>query len=197
MQPRRILWELAHAIPDDAAVVTDIGNVAGTANAYFQFETQRRWFAPGSLGGIGVSYPTALGVKLGLPDQPVVALVGDGAWGMTMQEVMTAVTEKIPVVAVLLNNAQYGAEKRNQYDFFDQRFFWTDLENPDFAAIARDMGAYADTIREPDALKPALKAAFEADKPAVLDVKIDSQVLTEPYRRDALQDPVRMMPRYR
>jgi len=196
MHARRALWEIAQALPKEAAVVTDIGNISGTANGYFGFDTPKRWFAPGSLGGIGVSYPTALGVKLALPDLPVVALVGDGAWGMTMQEVMTAVTEKINVVAILLNNSQYGAEKRNQYDFFNERFFWTDLDNPDFASIARTMGAVALRVETPEQIGPALTEALQAGRPAVIDVLIDPKVLTEPYRRDALRPPVRVMDRY-
>lgn len=197
MHARRALWEIAGALPKETAVVTDIGNIAGTANGYFGFDKPRRWFAPGSLGGIGVSYPTALGVKLAYPDLPVVALVGDGAWGMTMQEVMTAVTEKINVVAVLLNNSQYGAEKRNQYDFFGKRFFWTDLDNPDFAAIARTMGALAMRAESPDQIGPAIREALQANRPAVIDVLIDPKVLTEPYRRDALRMPNRVMKKYK
>lgn len=196
MHARRALWEIQRSLPKEAAVVTDIGNVAGTANGYFEFNAPRRWFAPGSLGGIGVSYPTALGVKLALPELHVVALVGDGAWGMTMQEVMTAVTEKINVVAVLLNNSQYGAEKRNQYDFFEQRFFWTDLDNPDFAAIAQKMGATAIRVTSPEQIGPALQEALQATGPVVIDLLIDPQVLTEPYRRDALHPPQRVMEKY-
>lgn len=196
MYARRALWEIAHALPKDAVVVSDIGNIAGTANSYFGFDAPKRWFAPGSLGGIGVSYPTALGVKLAYPDLPVVTLVGDGAWGMTMQEVMTAVTEKINVVALLLNNSQYGAEKRNQYDFFNERFFWTDLDNPDFAAIARTMGAVAMRVEKPEQIGPAVQEALQAKRPVVVDVLIDPKVLTEPYRRDALRMPNRVMQKY-
>lgn len=197
MRARRVLWEITQALPKEAAVVTDIGNIAGTANGYFEFDTPRRWFAPGSLGGIGVSYPTALGVKLAFPDIPVVTLVGDGAWGMTLQEVMTAVTEKINVIAVLLNNSQYGAEKRNQYDFFNKRFFWTDLDNPDFAAIAQTMGAMTMRVDSPEQIGPALKEALQAKRPVVIDVQIDPKILTEPYRRDALRLPKREMKKYR
>lgn len=196
MHARRALWEIAHAVPHESVIVTDIGNIAGTANGYFGFDKPRRWFAPGSLGGIGVSYPTALGVKLANPDLPVFTLVGDGAWGMTMQEVMTAVTEKINVIAILLNNSQYGAEKRNQYDFFNERFFWTDLDNPDFAAIAQIMGATTARVTSPEEIGPSIRKALEAKGPVVIDVLIDPKVLTEPYRRDALREPTRIMEKY-
>lgn len=193
--PRRALWEVAQAIPDNAIVVADVGNISGSASAYFSFKEHRQWIAAGSLGGIGVAYPTSLGVKLARPDRPVFAFMGDGAWGMTMQEVMTAVTEKINVIAILFDNQQYGAEKRNQYDFFNERYFWTDLENPDFAQIAQDMGALAIRVETPEAIGPAIQKAMDKNCPAVIHI-ITTKDLSEPYRRDALLKPKRRLPLY-
>ena len=130
------------------------------------------------------------------PDSPVVCVIGDGSWSMTMQEVMTAVSEKVPFVAVLMNNEVYGAERRNQYDFFDERYFWTALENPDFSKIAGEMGAHARRITKPEEIAPALAEALASGHPAVLEVMIDGKVLSEPYRRDALKPPVRHLPLY-
>ena len=121
--------------------------------------------------------------------------MGDGAWGMTMQEVMTAVTEKINVIAILFDNSQYGAEKRNQYDFFDERYFWTDLENPDFAQIARDMGAHAVRVETPEEIGPAIAEAMTIDGPSVINI-VTTRDLSEPYRRDALLKPKRLLPLY-
>ncbi len=196
MHPRRALWELAQAMPAEAIVVLDIGNVSGTAGAYLNPERAGHYVAPGSLGGIGVSYPTAMGAKMARPDARVVCIIGDGSWSMTMQEVMTAVSEKVPFVAVLMNNQVYGAERRNQYDFFDERYFWTALENPDFARIASEMGAHARRITKPEEIAPALAEALASDRPSVLEVMIDGKVLSEPYRRDALKPPVRHLPLY-
>lgn len=194
--PRRALWEVSHAIPKNASVVADVGNISGSANAYFTFDSHKQWFAAGSLGGIGVAYPTALGVKLAQPDRPVFAFLGDGAWGMTLQEVMTAVTEKINVIAIIFDNSQYGAEKRNQYDFFNERYFWTDLENPDFAQIASDMGAVGMRVEKAEDIKPAIEKALTLDKPVVIDI-VTSKYLSEPYRRDALLKPKRLLNRYK
>jgi sulfoacetaldehyde acetyltransferase len=196
IHPRRALLEIAHAVPKDVCVVCDVGNVSGTANAYFSFDKARRWFGHGSLGGIGVGFSTALGVKVARPNDPVLALVGDGAWSMSIQEVMTAVTEKINLVTVIFNNSQYGAEKRNQFDYFDKRFFWTDLQNPNFAVVASDMGAEGIRIERPEDIAPSLREAFAADRPVVIDMVID-KVLAEPYRRDAMRIPERILPRYR
>jgi sulfoacetaldehyde acetyltransferase len=194
--PRRALWEVSRAIPDSATVVADVGNISGSANAYFSFDSHRQWIAAGSLGGIGVAYPTALGVKLAQPDRPVFAFMGDGAWGMTLQEVMTAVTEKINVIAILFDNGQYGAEKRNQYDFFGQRYFWTELDNPDFAQIARDMGAHAVRVEKAEQIGPAIQEALDKNVPSVINI-VTSRDLSEPYRRDALLEPQRLLERYK
>lgn len=197
IHPRRAMWEVSQAIKGDVAIVADVGNISGSATAYFnQFDHARRWFGGGSLGGIGVGYPTALGVKLGRPDLPVVALIGDGAWSMSLQEVMTAVREKLNVCAVIFNNSVYGAERRNQYDFFGKRYFFTDLENPSFAQIAQDMGAYAVSVDRVEDIASAIQKAMQVDRPSVVEIHVDSGVLNEPYRRDALKHPVRVTEKY-
>ncbi len=110
---------------------------------------------------------------------------------------MTAVREKLGVVALVMDNGVWGAERRNQYDFFGERYFFTDLENPDFAEVARAMGAHAVSIRDPKQIGPAIKEAFAKGGPAVLDIHVDPKILCEPYRRDALLTPTRLMERYR
>lgn len=198
IHPRRALWEVSRATPSNAVVVADVGNVSGAANSYFQsFERPRSFFGAGSLGGIGVALPTALGVSLARPDQPVLALIGDGAWSMCLQEVMTAVTEKLNFVSVIFNNSQYGAEKRNQFDFFNERYYFTNLDNPDFAQIAKDMGAWAVRVTRAEDIAPALKEAFSLGRPAVVEIVVDPKVLSEPYRRDALRMPQRTLEKYK
>lgn len=196
MHPRRALLELSKAMPDDVTIVTDIGNVCGTASAYFHPDEPGRFLGAGSLGGIGVSYPTAIGAKVARPDEPVCVILGDGAWSMTLQEVMTAVTEKVNFVAILMNNGVYGAERRNQYDFFNERYFWTELENPDFSRIASEMGAIAKRIEDPQDIAQSVIDAFKVKRPVVLELIVDGKALSEPYRRDAMQIPTRHLPHY-
>ena len=199
MHPRRALWEVSRAVKDmDLAVVADVGNISGAANAYFSdFRSPRRWFGAGSLGGIGVGFPTALGVKLARPELPVLSLQGDGAWSMALQEVMTAVREKLNVVTVIFNNQVYGAERRNQFDFFGERYFFTDLQNPSFADVAQSMGALGIAVQRHDEIGDAVRRAFAADRPVVVEIMTDPSILNEPYRRDALQMPQRSLARYR
>ena len=195
--PRRALWEVSRAVPKGTSVVSAVGNTSGAAGAYCaEFDGARRFFGAGSLGGIGVGFPTALGVKLARPDAPVLALMGDGAWSMTLQEVMTAVREKLPLVTVIFDNGVYGAERRNQYDFFGERYFYTDLQNPSFAAVAQQMGATGVRITRAGDIAGAVRAAFETDGPVVLEIVVDGKALNEPYRRDALKLPERVLPRY-
>lgn len=197
IHPRRALWEVAQATPTGAAIVADVGNISGSANSYFtRFQHARRFFGAGSLGGIGVGFPTALGVSLGKPDLPVIALVGDGAWSMCLQEVMTAVKEKLNFTTVIFNNSQYGAEKRNQFDFFKERYFYTLLENPSFAAIANEMEALGIRVTEAKEIGAAMLQAVGAGRPAVVEIMVDSKVLSEPYRRDALKMPHRVLKQY-
>jgi len=109
---------------------------------------------------------------------------------------MTCVRERIPATAVVFHNGQWGAEKKNQIDYYGNRFVGTNLENPSFAAIARAMGAEAITVDQPDQVGDALRTATASDRCTVLEV-IVNQELAEPFRRDALRKPVRLLPKYR
>ena len=196
MAPRRALRELARALPGDAVVATDIGNVCSVANAYLRFERPRSFLAAMSFGNCGYAFPTAIGAKVAMPERAAVACVGDGAWGMSLAEVMTCVRERIPVTAVVLNNGQWGAEKRNQIDFYDSRFVASDLSNPSFAAVARAMGADGHRLEHPDQIGDALREAAAGDRPTVLELMLSGE-LAEPFRRDALRRPVRLLAKYR
>jgi sulfoacetaldehyde acetyltransferase len=195
MAPRRALAELQKAMPEDAMVTTDIGNICSVANSYLSFDKPRSLFAPMMWGNCGYAFPTAMGCKVAAPDRPAIAYVGDGAWGMSIAETMTCVREGIPVVAVVFNNGQWGAEKKNQIDFYGDRFVGTNLDNPSFAAIGQAMGARGVTISDPTELGDALREAAAADTATVLEV-IVNQELGDPFRRDALKKPVRLLEKY-
>lgn len=200
MHPRRFLKELAAAIPPGSIVTNDVGNTCSMCNAYFGSTGPRQYLAALSWGNCGIAYGLALGAKMGRPDTPVFAFQGDGAWGISgLSEVMTAVREEIPVIAVVFDNNEWGAEKKNQIDYYDSRFVGTNLQNPDFARIARDMGAEGYRVEKPEDVRDVVEAALKSGKPAVIDAILDgsAEVLAEPFRRDALRKPVRYLPRYR
>ena len=196
IDPRTALTELAKAMPARAMVSTDIGNVCSVSNSYLGFEEPKSFLAAMSWGNCGYAMPAAMGAKVGQPDRPAIAYVGDGAWGMSLTEVMTCVREQIPVVAVVFENQQWGAEQRNQLDFFDGRCVATDLDNPSFAEIARAMGASGISVGHADQVGDALQAAVASNIPTVLELHL-TRDLSEPFRRDAFRpQPLRLLEKY-
>ena len=195
MHPRQMLRELERAMPKDAMVSTDIGNICSVSNSYLRFERPRSMFAAMSFGNCGYAFPCIIGAKLAAPGRPGIAYVGEGAWGMSFNEILTCVREKIPVTAVVFNNRQWGAEKKNQVDFYSERFLGTNLENPSFAAIAKTMGAEGHVVEQLSDVGPALRAACQAQsegKTTVLEMMVTRE-LGDPFRRDALSKPVRLL----
>ncbi len=194
--PRQALTALARAMPKNAMVSTDIGNVCSVANSYLPFENAPSFLAAMSWGNCGYAYPAAIGAKVGRPDRPAIAYVGDGAWGMSLAEVITCVRENIPAIAVVFNNGQWGAEKKNQVDYFDKRFLGTNLKNPNFAEVAEAMGANGITVDHVDEVGDALRCAVKSNKPTVINLML-TQELGDPFRRDAFRPPRRLLAKYR
>lgn len=200
MHPRQMLRELERAMPEGAMVSTDIGNICSVANSYLRFERPRSMFAAMSFGNCGYAFPTIVGAKVAAPDRPAIAYVGDGAWGMSFGELQTCVRERIPVTAIVFNNGQWGAEKKNHVDFYNQRFVGVNLEGqPSWAEVARAMGAEGHRIDTLSAVGPALRAATSAQREGrttVLEMMVTRE-LGDPFRRDALSLPVRHLAKYR
>lgn len=199
MHPRQMLLELEKALPNDAMVSTDIGNICQIANSYLRFERPRSMFGAMMFGNCGYAFPTMIGAKAGAPDRPAIAYVGDGAWGMSFGEILTCVRENFPVTAVVFNNQQWGAEKKNHVDFYNNRFQAVNLENPSWAGVARSMGAEGVTIDNVSDVGPALRAACEAQKDGkttILEMMV-TQELGDPFRRDALKLPRRKLEKYK
>lgn len=197
INPRRALLELTKALPENAIISTDIGNVSSTANAYLKFNQTRRHIAALTFGNTGFAYPAALGAQLAEPDSPVAAIIGDGAWGMSLHEVSTAVEQNIPVIACVFNNKSWAAEKKNQVDYYDNRFIGSNIEAPEFAEVAKSMGALGYTIDKPEQIEPVIKEVLEKRKPAVLNIYVDGTQLAPPFRRDALKMPTRYLEKYK
>ena len=200
LHPRQVLRELEKAMPADVMVSTDIGNINSVANSYLRFEKPRSFFAPMSFGNCGYALPTIIGAKAAAPHRPAIAYAGDGAWAMSMVEIMTAVRHDIPVTAVVFHNRQWGAEKKNQVDFYNRRFVAGELDSPSFAAIGKSMGAEGIVVDQLDQVGPALKKAVEMQmkegKTCVVEIMCTRE-LGDPFRRDALSKPVRFLDKYK
>ncbi|HEX3215445.1 MAG TPA: sulfoacetaldehyde acetyltransferase [Aestuariivirgaceae bacterium] len=199
MHPREMLRALERALPSEVMVSTDIGNICSVANSYLRFNRPNSMFAAMSFGNCGYALPCLIGAKVAAPERPAVAYVGDGAFGMSFGEILTCVRESIPVTAVVFHNKQWGAEKKNQVDFYDQRFVGVNLTNPSFAAIAKAMGAEAIVVETVDDVGAALDKACETQKHGKTTVieALCTMELGDPFRRDALKKPLRLLDKYR
>ena len=198
MHPRQMLRALETAMPQDAMVSTDIGNICSVANSYLRFRKPNSMFAAMSFGNCGYALPTIIGAKVAAPGRPAVAYVGDGAFAMSFGELLTCVREDIPVTAVVFHNKQWGAEKKNQVDFYDRRFVGVNLRNPNWAEVARSLGAEGVTVDRLDQVGEALGKACDAQKrgrTTVIEVMV-TQELGDPFRRDALKKPHRLLEKY-
>jgi sulfoacetaldehyde acetyltransferase len=199
MHPRQVLRELEKAMPEDAMVSTDIGNICQIANSYLKFTRPRSMFGAMMFGNCGYAFPAMIGCKAAAPERTAIAYVGDGAWCMSFGELLTCVREKIPVTAVVFNNQQWGAEKKNHVDFYSNRFVGVDLENPSFAGIAKAMGAEGLRAEVLSDVGPALREACKAQKEGkttVLELMCTRE-LGDPFRRDALKLPKRLLAKYK
>ena len=200
LHPRQVLRELEKAMPPDVMVSTDIGNINSVANSYLRFEKPRSFFAAMSFGNCGYAFPTIIGAKVAAPHRPAVSYAGDGAWGMSLMETMTCVRHNIPVTAVVFHNRQWGAEKKNQVDFYNRRFVAGELENQSFAGIAKAMGAEAIVVDKLEDVGPALKKAIDMQmnqgKTCIIEIMCTRE-LGDPFRRDALSKPVRFLEKYK
>ena len=200
LHPRQVLRELEKAMPEDVMVSTDIGNINSVANSYLRFEKPRSFFAAMSWGNCGYAFPTIIGAKAAAPDRPAISYAGDGAWAMSMAETMTCVRHDIPVTAVVFHNCHWGAEKKNQVDFYDRRFVAAELTNQDFVKIANSMGAEGIKVDKLEDVGPALKKAIDMqmnDKKTTVIEIMCTRELGDPFRKDALSKPVRFLDKYK
>ncbi len=200
MHPRQALRELENAMPERVMVSTDIGNINSVSNSYLRFEEPRSFFAAMSWGNCGYALPTIIGAKKAADDRPAVAYAGDGAWAMSMVELMTAVRHDIPVTAVVFHNRQWGAEKKNQVDFYGRRFVAGELDGGEnWSEVAQAMGAEGVRVDMLDDVGPALEQAIDRQmndrKTTVIEV-MTTKELGDPFRKDALSTPVRHLGKY-
>ncbi len=177
------LKELREFLQRDAFVVSSSGNAQAQILQEFPFYEPRTFITSGGFSTMGFSLPAALGVKLAHPERQVIAVVGDGDFMMTMQELATAVQYNIPVVTVVLNNVGWQSIKDLQIAAYgEDRVIATDftrdnnnLYTPDFTTIAKGFGVYAKRIERSDQVKDALGKAFASGKPAVIEVMVNRE----------------------
>jgi len=188
LSPLRVLAEIRQTLPDNAIVTLDTGAMCLQAADRLRHGTAPSLLTPLDFGLVGFGYAAALGAQAAAPERPVVAVMGDGGFGMTMIELATAVQHDLPVVAVVLDNGAWGAEKAYQRDFFGGRFLGADLVNPPYAEVAALFGATGFAVDAPGETGEALAQALAERRPAVVHVKVDPDAI-QSLRKDLFAKP--------
>jgi acetolactate synthase I/II/III large subunit len=170
----QVMAALRERLPDDAVVASGAGNYTAWVHRFFQFRRHGTQLAPKS-GAMGFGLPAALAAKVVHPRRPVVAVAGDGDFLMTAQELATAVQHRLEVVVLVVNNGMYGTIRMHQERAYPGRVTATELENPDFAALAQAYGAAGEAVTDAEAFPAALDRALEAGRPALLDLRVDPE----------------------
>jgi sulfoacetaldehyde acetyltransferase len=195
MAPRQAWRAIMSAMPADAIISSDIGNNCAIGNAYPSFDKGRKYLAPGLFGPCGYGLPAILGAKIGCPDVPVIGFAGDGAFGISMNEMTACGRGDWPAITmVIFRNYQWGAEKRNTTLWFKDNFVGTELnEGVNYAEIARGCGLKGVQVTGmeelTDALNTAVKEQMKDGVTTFIEVVLN-QELGEPFRRDAMKKPV-------
>ncbi len=194
MSPRMVWRAIQAALPREAIISSDIGNNCAIGNAYPSFDDGRKYLAPGLFGPCGYGFPAIIGAKISCPDTPVVGFAGDGAFGISMNE-MTAIgrSEWPAITMVVFRNYQWGAEKRNSTLWYDDNFVGTELDlDVSYAKIAEACGLKGVQARTMDEVSEKLRAALDDQKngkTTFIEIVLN-QELGEPFRRDAMKKPV-------
>ncbi|MBS0389351.1 MAG: sulfoacetaldehyde acetyltransferase, partial [Proteobacteria bacterium] len=194
MSPRMAWRAIVAGLPADAIISSDIGNNCAIGNAYPSFEQGRKYLAPGLFGPCGYGFPSIIGAKIGNPSTPVVGFAGDGAFGISMNEMTSIGRDPWPAITMLIfRNYQWGAEKRNSILWYDNNFIGTELDpGVSYARVAEGCGHRGVTVRTAAELTGALRSACAQQAQGVttfIEVLLN-QELGEPFRRDAMKKPV-------
>lgn len=170
-----VLKEINIQSKGKAAIVSDVGQHQMIACRYAEFNTTRSNITSGGLGTMGFGLPAAIGAKMAAPDRDVVAIIGDGGYQMTIQELGTVFQQKIPLKIVVLNNEFLGMVRQWQQLFFDKRYASTEMTNPDFVAIAKGYYIDAQKVTKRDQLKDAVAEMMACDGPYFLEVCVEKE----------------------
>jgi len=194
MSPRQAWRAIQAAMPEDVIISSDIGNNCAIGNAYPTFEKPRKYLAPGLFGPCGYGFPSILGAKIGCPNTPVIGFAGDGAFGISMNEMSSCARKEWPAITmVIFRNYQWGAEKRNSILWFNDNFVGTELDPElSYAKVANACGLKGVTVKTMEETTKAIKQSCEDQKKGVttfIEI-ILNQELGEPFRRDAMKKPV-------
>ena len=187
IQPDALFKALRGVCPTDSAFTLDAGTLCLQATDKLNFDVTPSLFSPLDFGLVGFSYACGLGVKIAMPERPVISLMGDGGFGMTSSELGTAAQYNIATICVVMNNGCWGAEKAYQRDFFNQRYLGADVPNPRYDKLAELWGVRGYRVDTISQFEQAMANALSENKPAVIDVMVDPNALYS-FRRDSFKN---------
>lgn len=170
-----VLKEINSQTKGEAAIVTDVGQHQMIACRYADFNVSKSNITSGGLGTMGFALPAAIGAKMAAPEREVVAIIGDGGYQMTIQELGTIFQNKVPVKIVVLNNEFLGMVRQWQQLFFDKRYASTEMVNPNFVAIAQGYYIEAKKVTKRENLAAAVKEMIASDEPYFLEVCVEKE----------------------
>jgi acetolactate synthase I/II/III large subunit len=170
-----VLKQINTQTKGEAAIVTDVGQHQMIACRYADFNVSKSNITSGGLGTMGFALPAAIGAKMAAPEREVVAIIGDGGYQMTIQELGTIFQNKVPVKIVVLNNEYLGMVRQWQQLFFDKRYASTEMVNPNFVAIAEGYYIEAKKVTKREDLAAAIKEMIASDKPYFLEVCVEKE----------------------
>nr|MCU0240197.1 thiamine pyrophosphate-dependent enzyme [Pyrinomonadaceae bacterium] len=176
IKPQQVIEELYQVTNGDAIIVTDVGQHQMWAAQFYPFKRSRQWLTSGGLGTMGFGLPAAMGAALACPDNLVVAVVGDGGFQMTNQEIITAIQYKIPLKVIIMNNGYLGMVRQWQEMFYERAYSEVDLSvSPDFVKLAEAYGALGLRATKPSELREVLEKGLNNDKVAIIDVVVSKE----------------------
>ncbi|MFT3742265.1 MAG: biosynthetic-type acetolactate synthase large subunit [Gammaproteobacteria bacterium] len=171
----RVINELSEKTPHQTVIVTDVGQHQMVAARYFQFKRHNSLVTSGGLGTMGFALPAAIGAKLGQPQCEVIAIIGDGGFQMNIQELGVIAQENLPVKIVILNNSHLGMVRQWQELFFEERYSFVQLKNPDFVKIAEGYGIAGQRVSDGTELDAALETLLNYPGPYLLEIMVEME----------------------
>ncbi len=171
-----VIRMLSEKTEGKAVIVADVGQHQMAAARYSKFKETDSWLTSGGLGTMGYALPSAMGAKMGAPDREVIAVIGDGCFQMTIQELGTIAQSNIPVKVIILNNNFLGMVRQWQQLFFDNRYSFVDLINPDFIAVSKGFGVNGHKITNHSELSDALDTLLASKEAYVLEVAVEKEI---------------------
>jgi len=174
VKPQYVVEELSRRATDNTIITTGVGQHQMFAAQFYKFSRPRQLITSGGLGTMGFGLPAAIGTQIARPDATVIDIDGDHSFNMTMAELNTAVQHELPIKVCIFNNGYMGMIRQWQELFYEKRYFYSCLRNPDYAAYARAVGAVGITVESKDQVGPAIEQMLAEEMPCVVDFHVDA-----------------------